>query len=406
MASTPNTSFSSSEESPRGRATKQNDTYFRLPSPQQSDCSNTAHEITEPVYQAVWDHFRGLPTPDCPTFLLPDQGSFEYLYERLEKHPGLVAYFEDEIRKDWDAETGRLILRFKPMALPIHDCFKENILSAIDTELDRIAREYPALQPLRTKIIRAGHSFIRRKSASGGSRIPDFEKSPDGQMRFTDTRYPPFLLEVAYSQRNKDLLDTVNTYFDKLPGRICTILGVTIPWASEEKRKAPSHFHSASVCLWTSELQNDDELLIRHVLDAPFRSEQGQALAGDVSISFEAFLPLDERSKHHIPPDAKVRLEFSDLANFIHLAEKEQRVTERSASPAPSRVRLTKVRFVDTTGTVTRQENLDRPSKRRRSGSATGSVMSLRSRTRSESQPRRSDRIRSRSRGRPVEEAD
>lgn len=98
-----------------------------LPSPQLSDC-DVVDGLTDAAYHPIWDHFCGLPPLDCSiTFNLRDQAIFERLYERLDRQPGLLSHFDEEIWKESDADTGVLLLRLVPMAEPISEIFKMQI---------------------------------------------------------------------------------------------------------------------------------------------------------------------------------------------------------------------------------------------------------------------------------------
>lgn len=398
MASTPETSFDSSTESPRGRAqktTREASARSSLPSPQQSDY-DSAHDRADDAYYTIWNHFCGLPpAADSITFDLGDQAAFASLYERLDKHPGLLTHFEERIWKEWDAGTGVLLLRLVPMAEPMHEVLKMKVDRAIDAELDRIAREIPSLQPLRERIVQAGHAHIKKRTRR--SRAPEFWKVPDGQTHFVSQgcRYPPFLVEVAYSQDEKELHDTVKTYFKRFPGKICTILSIKVQWAEEQRRRLPDFFHAASVSLWTSAFSEANDVLIRHVLDAPFRDASGQALPGAVTIPLASFLPLRERDRYDIPAGTELRLDFADLASYVELGEARQRERDRTASrsPTPRPEQRVKVLFADVAGDIVEEHTL--PSKRRRTGSVSATTGP---RTRSQSRPRRSSRVASRGR--------
>lgn len=387
MASTPDTSFSSSPESPRGRSRKtvrDASVVTSLPSPQPSVC----HDPLDEAYRAVWDHFCGLPTAESLLADLGDQATFEALYDRLDTHPGLLRHFEG-IWKEWDADTGRLLLRLVPMARPIHEVLKMQLDKTIETELDRIAGELPTLRPLHQKILSAGHTHIKKRQRSP-ARAPDFWKVPDGQVFFADHSYPPFLFEIAYSQSEEELNETIKTYFKKFPGKICTILALKIQYP--DVGQARDYVHPASVSLWTSILSDNKNLRIQRVLAAPFRDNKGIALPGAVVIPLASFLPLQARDQHEIPSTASLRLGFADLVRFVEQGEARQRIADKSASrsPTPTEPQF-KIQFTDEAGAV--EEEYTIPPKKRRKTADTS-----RQRTRSQSQPIRSSRLASRSR--------
>lgn len=397
MASTPGASFSSKEDSPRANKRPHTAHPSRLPTPQASDDSSVieenSDEAIQQAYHAIWNNFCGLPD-SClynPTFQLQNQRSYELLYQSLEQQPGLRQYFDEECRQDWSAATGELRLRF--MALPIHEVFKELLGDTIKQELSRIKNDTPGLRPFCQRLVSGGHSKVLK--TSGTSHLPVFVKSPDGQLQYRGQRYPTFLFEIAYSQRNQSLLQTVNELFEALPGRIGTVLAVDIDYRERKARKANMHSHSARISLWTSMLE-DDEVTIQCLVDAEvFRSSDGSAMPGEIAIPFELLLPRKEREKLPVRGEA-LRLNFGYLSALVDIAEERQYINDKSVSgsPPPQPKRL---RWVDAQGTVTRREELPVP-KRQRTATDSGAPPS--SRTRSRSQPRRSSRVRSVSRGR------
>lgn len=409
MASTPDTSFSSTDGCYRASRSKarSGSRLSKLPSPQRSESSAGTHEDQErategvlddiqPVYQAIWDSFCGLAVPENPTYHL-DQILYELLYHKLAEHGGLLQYFEDDIRKSWNAATGKLTLHF--MATRVHELFKEKLGLAIHQELDRIARK-PSLLPFRNKITSAGHSRVQKK---GTFRAPVFDKSPDGQLIYKSALYPPFIFEIAYSQREKSLQETVDEFFENAPGKICTILAVEIEYAEAKDRLAEDHHHAASVSLWTTE-PTEDGIDIHCLMNAQrFRNRDGSHLPGIVAMPFSSFLPIKERNKlpsTAIDAEAEVHLDFADLSEFVRLAEVAQRISDEgispspsvSPAPAPSPTRPKKLRWLDHEGNVTREAKMIEP-KRRRLQSP--SRLPVRPQTRSASRPRRSDRLRS-----------
>lgn len=159
MASTPSTSFSSEDRYARGKRARS--TRSKLPSPASSDIeahadssdTDTDADIYR-AYETVWHTFCGLPTAEYPLFQLGSQEAYERLHQKLGEHPGLLEDFENEIRKYWNSETGELRLRL--MANYLHDVFQEILGITLHEELNRVAAEYPILQPFRQKIVPGG----------------------------------------------------------------------------------------------------------------------------------------------------------------------------------------------------------------------------------------------------------
>lgn len=233
MGSTPETSFGSDDSHRRNLWTRRTGpTPSKLPSPQLSDKDRAGsetdgvhetdtsdaeggevdevdeHEINR-AYQTTWDISRGLPRSSFasnPTFrFCRGQRSYERLHQKLSEHRGLLDHFEN-LRKDWVAATGVLVLRIMPPR-PLHGIFKSLLFLAIEKELDRVARCSPALRPFRDKLCPGSASAIEKRKRH--SRVSQFEKSPDGQWLYEGELYPPFLYEVAYSQEDENLVEKV-----------------------------------------------------------------------------------------------------------------------------------------------------------------------------------------------------
>jgi hypothetical protein len=284
------------------------------------------------------------------------------------------------------------------MPTPLHDVFKRSVESAIESQLRHITEHTPF------KIISGSHSDVQRRKDRFA--IPIFDKSPDGQFYYksdsdtTDFRYPPFILEVAYSQEERDLRQTATSFLRTMPGQICTILAIDIEYLRQEKRR--KNCHTASLSLWTTRKeQGRDGALRLSCSTHEFRDKDGRALPGELVLPLDFFLPLDKRSENSTcgdSADSDIRLSFSRLSEFIDEAEERQRIFDATPTPPLRPKRINTLIWEDGDGDVT-EEKLESEPKRQKTGPEPAPTIRTRSRTRSLSQPRRSERIRSASRG-------
>lgn len=401
----PETASSDDEHYLRGRPSKRKRELRAkkpLPSPEPSDESFThdhdhdhdpdAHtredtcKAIQQAYQAVWENFCGKPASRNPVFCLQTQEAYKSLHNQLAECHGLLEHFEG-LRKDWD--SGVLTL-FLMSPTPLHEEVQMKVVDVITKELDRVTTQNPSLGPFRSKISSGGQRRIRVKPANSRSRVAEWEKCPDGSFRYEDALYPPFVLEVAYSQEEKDLLSKVDTYFERIPGAISAVLTIDIDYAEENDRSKPDFFHTAAVSLWSSEAR-DDTLVIKHTKARVFRGDDGQAKTGQIKVPFSLFLPIEERSR--LPPDINpdICLTFARLAEIVGFAERQQRMEDAGDTFVPAFQVLKRVRVEDADGTVLEERPIRRVKRPR--GSSQQSSLSVR--TRSMSQPRRSGRLRS-----------
>ncbi|KAI1746446.1 hypothetical protein F4782DRAFT_524458 [Xylaria castorea] len=342
MPSTPATSFVShhncSSRQKQKQPTETTTTTTLPPSPEQTDCdsiNNSASTddededevIIERAFDVIWANFCALPTPNYPTFHFKNPSAFEILQTRFDEHVGLSQFVHDKVRLDWNADTCDLILRLMPTF--VHDTFQDLVKFALEAELNRVARDYPELEPTRRQITSAGHSSVEK----GAGR---FSKSPDGHLAFKGTNSSPFFFEVAYSEAEKVLLNKVYEYFTEVPG--CTILTFDLDYAAPSTRRAEGHVHGASVSLATSmpDPEDPDSLAVEELVEAEMFREAGQALEGNLEIPFRLFVPLEQRGD--LPPSAaaaSVCFSFAELAQFLSDAEELQRI--RDVTPEPGK---------------------------------------------------------------------
>jgi hypothetical protein len=290
------------------------------------------------------------------------------------------------------------MLTLRLMARPLHEFFKDSITQAINKELDHTAELHPPLRPFRQKLRTGGNASIQ-KQRRGSRSAPVFNKSPDSQWHYKNERYPPVVLKVAYSQDEDNLDDKVMQIFKHLQGRVCTVVGFKITYIRREGRKTGTH--TASLSVWTS-TQQDDELVVRQATDSKvFRDPHGLAAPGELNLPFEWFLPIKERTR--LPPDlgAKIRLPFAHICELLGDAEQRQRTIEASTSPSlpgspgsPKRA-VKRIRFEDEHGVVISSRQVSLESKRRRTiVNDLNDGPSARTRSRSRSQHRSSERLR------------
>ncbi|KAI0398696.1 hypothetical protein F4802DRAFT_592418 [Xylaria palmicola] len=328
------------------------------------------------AYRVIWDSFCGLPTQDAyPTFSLSDD-AYARLSHKISRHNGLRSYFDESLRKDWNAETGVLILRLMPT--PIHEYFQEFLIDGIKKELDRVVCEYPALQTFRDKIISGGHTNV-------GNSI-EFTKSPDGQFSYDGIAYPQVVIEIAYSEGERKAKDKSHEYFTEMPGKISSVLLFDIHYAPRKERRAQDHSHCASLSLWVSEKVEGVVTVRRTVNTATFR-DKGQPLPGELVLPLELFIPPRDRDKLPVR-DIELHLGYEALSEFIDRAEQRQSLAD--ATPPPTSP-VEKIKFIDEHGAIV-SETTNVPGAKRRRGNP---QLDVARRTRSMSRPRRSPRLRS-----------
>ncbi|KAI0443367.1 hypothetical protein F4803DRAFT_561614 [Xylaria telfairii] len=242
-----------------------------------------------------------------PTFHLRNQQTYQKLHAILSKTSGLLAHFQEKIRKDWNALTGVLTLRL--MITAVHELCQEGIVAALKEELDRLATLYPSLRTFRDR--------------KGKFRVPWYEASPDGQF-ICDGRIC-FILEVAYSQTKAKVFQKVQDYFKHARHPEFTLLVIKIkPPRSNERPQ--EYRHKGSVSLYTPKPTANKGRVIQCTINKqPFRDKLGQAMPGELLLPFKALIP---HSEHDLIPedarDATIQLSFESLTELLRKSEEKQ----------------------------------------------------------------------------------
>ncbi|KAI1108619.1 hypothetical protein F5Y14DRAFT_435604 [Nemania sp. NC0429] len=214
---------------------------------------------------------------------------------------------------------------------PIYGVFSTSFTIALQEELNRVVEEVPSLKPFRANLRPSGRSAIHRENADG---VPEIHACPDGQYRYYNYFYPPFIYEINWRSKHGDPVQ----WLVERNGDIATLVDFNILHNSLRDRR------TASVTLLTTEeTDNEEDPGIRIAYKtADFRNARGEALPGALEIPFTSLLPLDERSL--VPADgqkAVLRITFEALASFLEAAELEQQACERSPPKKRNRGRIT-----------------------------------------------------------------
>ncbi|KAJ2984952.1 hypothetical protein NUW58_g5793 [Xylaria curta] len=270
-------------------------------------------KIVDEAFQTIKASFDGKPTQSYPTFQFENPSSFQFLQNQLKNTVGLSQFFNNQVRFDWNAKTGNLVLRL--MLTFVHEHVQNMVAGILEKEIRRIGED-PDLKSVCEKILPGGQADITK----GGAKY--FRKTPDGQLVFKGTRHPTFVFEVAYSEEEKHILDKVEDYFYNL--RNCTVLSLDLSYAPPSTRTAEGHAHDGAVSLSTS--------------SPVYKGEN--IFIGEVEIPFQLLIPWEQRKDLPKSADAaRVCIPFAELTEYLSTGEEEQRLRdsppELSTPPPP-----------------------------------------------------------------------
>lgn len=335
----------------------------------------------------------------CPLHISSAQ-YFE-LCTRLESSPGLLAYFENTLRSDYDAKRGRLVLRLIESVL--HEWVSNSIFGAIRDQIHALAagpgRQDTVFSTLvgdiglaagRTSLNLSGEVTVTdeeagttdsgtRSTTARNRRCPDgqlrFKKTPPGRpdppYRFPGCHLPQMVIEIGYSQKAKALQGLAWDYYVESHGTIKTVLTISLEDVYRGRRKTASDGSAnqkATFCLYRG-----PDRICHNVV---FRSADGRPVNGSLQLLLSDLVPDDVLKD--VSSQVRGRIEgtfvsipFSRLSDLLREGEREQSVDDAKEAPRPNiRKRPNWERDADSDGNDGEGSSDDpsSPSKRRRTG--------------------------------------
>jgi len=266
------------------------------------------------------------------------QDEFQALQDALEKSEHLRAWVTDKLRYDYNSVDGELILR---MPSPLHDIFAFRLQEVIVRELKALERQ-EGVSTVVDSIKVAVTSDLRFGNISERER-----KSPDGSFRFTGSKYPPLVIEVANSQKSADLPHLAESYIERTKGRTKTVITIDLEYRTPEERATQSlPFREAVYSIYRNKLtrdaQTDEWQREAHVdvEDQHFRMHDSTAPTGSMRLLLSDFCPDDALCS---TDDRTITIAHEELAKLLEEAEREEIIAEAPSSPSSPE---TRVRFI------------------------------------------------------------
>lgn len=292
----------------------------------------------------------------CTLQLSPAQ--YLELCARLdESGPGLLAYFENTLRSDYNPRRGQLVLRL--MESVLHEWVSNSIFGAIRDQIHALAAERQdtvfstlvgdiGLAAGRTSLDLSGEVTVTNDAGTRSATVRN-RRCPDGQLRFKSTpperpnppyrfpgcHLPQMVIETGYSQKTRALQGLAWDYYVESHGTIKTVLTISLEDVYRGRRKTASDDtsnHKASLCLY----RGPDRIC--H--DVVFRSADGQPVDGSLQLLLSDLVP--DEVLEHISPQVRGRIKgtqisipFNRLCDFLKEGEREQSVDDAKKAPAP-----------------------------------------------------------------------
>jgi hypothetical protein len=253
------------------------------------------------------------------------------LQNELDKDTHLGAWVADKLRYDYDSVEGKFVLR---MPSPLHDIFAIRLQEVIARELENFTTQ-EEIRPVTERIRIATTSDIRFSDASIVGK-----KSPDGSFRFTGTKYPPLVIEVANSQKRRDLPRLAESYIERTKGRTKTVIAIDLEYRDPDTRAAHSlPPRSAVYSIYRHRLVRDEQTggwqreAHAEIEEQQFSIEDSVTADGSMCLLLSDFCPDGALSATN---DRTIAISHAELARLLAEAEEEENTAEAPSSPTSS----------------------------------------------------------------------
>lgn len=281
---------------------------------------NTHGEVHHAAREGDWVAFT-----DCAP------ADYRRLHRELDDEPCVARYFADKIRHDYDPNCRVLVLRHL-MPSSTHDVFISSLVDHIKRWLEAVKtkQQEQHVEEVLSRIKFGSTSDLEirvpRELTADAASPPasdTYIHSPDGQFLYRGHKHPPFVIEIGYSQKRKDLAGLAKHYYEESDGRIKTVLTVDLEYMSKAKRKALRRQSAAAGRRAprsreaSSSLYRGDECAMSNQL---FRDTVGELIPGDgITLHLSDLVPdyvLDRLAK-----DLRMRDQDADRGQILHQAD-------------------------------------------------------------------------------------
>lgn len=288
----------------------------------------------EQVLKLIRDLFEGaLPGDSGQSWMIVRLSPAEIgeLEDALEQEKQLYAWVQDKLRFDYDSQRrgGEFVLR---MPSPVHCQFTYHLSNEINQALKTLLGRFGEnghnvkLRGVLENIVCSSTSDVYFP----GTLAPGKEKkSPDSSFRFDGRKYPPFIIEVANSQKSKALPRLAEDYIVRSDGETRTVLTVDLEYRSPKQRASTTPSFGSlraatySIYRYRSYERNGDHVdtIDTDSENQHFRSQNGQACDGSLELRLSDFCPPEALDGLH---DLSLNISHEKLASLLVQAERSE----------------------------------------------------------------------------------
>ena len=357
------------------------------PSPPLSPPKRASLSAVDQLIGTLKLHRRGKLNTSCDWLAFSlSRSEYQQFEGRLQKEPVLRDWYREKVRYDWDSEEERLVLR---MPTALHERFTACVEDAIGIAIDdavkdleesgneqdgRIAAELRKIYKgrsttLELKVPRLESSSQESEGTDAGDKA--VRRSPDATFYHpSQPEYPTLVVEVSYSQQQKDLPLLAESYIIDSSHAICAVVGFKIPYLPPNTYSSPkaesaelSDKKMATFSMWRPGLEYTGAEAADGTREAVgvcsqvkkdfiFRAPAGFGIDSTLYLQLSDVLPRTLPLFNTVPrsrPVASITIPLQPLVDLLNEAEKARPASQEAkqeiksaTSSAPTKFRKRK----------------------------------------------------------------
>ncbi|MCJ1281277.1 hypothetical protein MMC26_000595 [Xylographa opegraphella] len=239
--------------------------------------------------QLLKDRKQGILEEDWNIIQL-GPGDYDELWRQLEREDvDLLRFIENKVHLDYNPRTFEFVVR---MPTSIHEFIGESIAYDVCRQIDIIRGGNNPAAEIARKVHCLGSTSIYLEDGA--------RRDPDKEFRYEGAKYPSLVIEIAYSQRRKNLSKLADQYIVESSGQIRIVIGIQLDYKESK---------IAIVSVWCPIYRADDRgrfLDSEEILSEEFRKADGTGVLDK---------KLRLQLKHFVP--SEIEAELGGLAQEI-----------------------------------------------------------------------------------------
>ncbi|KAF9882888.1 hypothetical protein FE257_004925 [Aspergillus nanangensis] len=246
----------------------------------------------------------------------------------LKSDAALQEYVESRLRYDYDPRRSLLTIR---MPIPLHEILCAEVAGEITRQLELVRDSaYPEAE-FAKEIKPFASSRIKLPETLDDGKIEYIIREPDASFGHYMAQFPGVVIEICYSQKNRDIRNLVDDYILCSEGSINAVVCIDIEYRDSKQ---------ASVTLWRPAYNIRDGVEVFEASPVmnqeTFRTRDGEPSNINLRLKLNDFATIDLTKDYPGLHKHEIVISSTQLCEFLSRAELRQETQERHAGSTNS----------------------------------------------------------------------